>query len=91
MKRRDNIKEAIPSFEEYLKLLQLTPVILGKIRDMKAMDSLLRIFFSNFTIEPVQNGTFKGSKVVYKLNEPWAGFVNSENFVHGAGQASSTL
>jgi hypothetical protein len=90
IKRRDNIKEAIPSFEEYLKLLETTPVILGKIRDMKVMDSLLRIFFSNFTIEPVQNGTFKGSKVVYKLNEPWAGFVDSENFVLGAGRGTLT-
>ncbi len=91
VKRRDNIKEAIPSFEEYLKLLQLAPVILGKIRDMKAMDSLLRIFFSNFTIQPVQNGTFKGSKVAYKLNEPWNGFVENNDFVLGAGEETLTL
>lgn len=90
MKRRDNIKAAIPTFEEYLKLLEMTPVILGKIRDMKAMDSLLRIFFSNFTIEPVQDGTFKGSKVAYKLNEPWKGFVENGNFVRGAGWGTLT-
>jgi DNA invertase Pin-like site-specific DNA recombinase len=48
--QKDNIKAAIPTFEEYLKLLQSTPVALGKIRDMKTMDALLRIFFSNFTI-----------------------------------------
>ena len=89
-KQKDNIKAAIPTFEEYLKLLETTPVILGKIRDMKAMDSLLRIFFSNFTIEPVQKGTFKGSRVVYKLNEPWKGFVDSGNFVRGAGQGTLT-
>ncbi len=35
-------------------------------------------------LEPVQKGTFKGSKVVYKLNEPWKGFVDSVNFVRGA-------
>ena len=89
-KRRDNIKNAIPTFEEYLKLLKLTPVILGKIRDMKAMDSLLRIFFSNFTIMPATKGTFKGSTVAYKLNEPWEGFVESGNFVLGAGQGTLT-
>src|SRR5690606_33268533 len=55
-KQRDNIKSAIPTFEEYLKLLETTPVILGKIRDMKVMDALLRIFFSNFTITPSKDG-----------------------------------
>lgn len=85
MKQRDNIKAAIPTFEEYLKLLQSTPVALGKIRDMETMDALLRIFFSNFTILPAIKGSFKGSTVSYKLNEPWEGFVNANDFVLGAG------
>lgn len=88
---RKQVDDAIPTFEDYLKLLKLTPVILGKIRDMKAMDELLRIFFSNFTITPVQDGTFKGSKVTYKLNEPWDGFVNDDDFVDGAGEETLTL
>ena len=78
------MKSAIPSFEEYLKLLESTPVILNKIRDMKTMDALLRIFFSNFTIHPVKDGTFKGSKVTYILNEPWEGFTDNGDFVLGA-------
>lgn len=86
---RKQVNDAIPTFEDYLKLLKLTPVILSKIRDMKAMDELLRTFFSNFTITPVQEGTFKGSKVTYKLNEPWDGFVNDDDFVNGA--ASRTI
>lgn len=90
-KQRDNIKNAIPTFEEYLKLLKLAPVILGKIRDMKVMNLLLRIFFSNFTITPATKGTFKGSTVTYKLNEPWKGFVDSGNFVRGAGKGTLTL
>lgn len=89
--QRKLVDDAIPTFEDYLKLLKLTPVILSKIRDMKAMDELLRIFFSNFTISPVQNGTFKGSKVTYKLNEPWDGFVDDDNFVSGAGEETLTL
>lgn len=48
------------------------------------MDALLRIFFSNFTIHPVEEGKFKGSSVTYKLNEPWNGFVNANDFVSGA-------
>lgn len=91
MKQRDNIQAAIPTFEEYLKLLQSTPVALGKICDMKTMDALLRIFFSNFTIHPAAKGTFKGSTVTYKLNEPWEGFVNANDFVLGAGEETQTL
>lgn len=84
LKQRDNIKNAIPTFEEYLKLLETTPVVLSKIRDMKEMDALLRIFFSNFTITPGDNGFRKGSKVTIKLNEPWEGFVVANDFVRGA-------
>lgn len=83
-RQRDNIKGAIPTFEEYLKLLKTTPVILGRIRDMKAMDQLLRIFFSNFTIVPGEKDFRKGSTVTYKLNEPYEGFVKSNDFVLGA-------
>ena len=84
-KRRESIKDSIPTFEEYLKLFESTPVILGKIRDMKVMDTFLRIFFSNFTITATNGDFRKGSKVSYKLNEPWAGFVENGNFVLGAG------
>ena len=87
---KQRIKSAIPSFEEYLKLLESTPVILSKIRDMKTMDTFLRIFFSNFTIYPIKDGTFKGSKVTYKLNEPWQGFIDDDDFVRGAGQGTLT-
>lgn len=84
LRKRDDIKTAIPNFEEYLKLLQSTPVVLGKIRDMKTMDTLLRIFFSNFTIIPAVKGSFRGSKVLYELKEPWKGFVDTNDFVRGA-------
>lgn len=90
IKNRDRIKGSIPTFEEYLKLLETTPAILGKIRDMKAMDALLRSFFSNFTITPITDGSFKGSSVSYKLNEPWKGFVENGDFVLGAGKETLT-
>lgn len=85
IRQKEKIKAVIPTFEEYLKLLESTPVILGKIREMKTMDALLRIFFSNFTIMPAAKGSFKGSIVTYKLNEPWRGFVDANDFVRGAG------
>ena len=82
---QNDMKNSLPEFEEYLKLLESTPEILGKIRDMKVMDALLRIFFSNFTIIPKTDGKFKGSEVSYELKEPWKGFVESGDFVCGAG------
>jgi len=84
-RNRENIYSSIPSFEEYLKLLSTAPVILGKIRDMDAMDALLRVFFSNFTIHPISKGTFKGATVSYELKEPWKGFIENGDFVSGAG------
>jgi DNA invertase Pin-like site-specific DNA recombinase len=87
---RDSVKDSIPTYEQYLKLFESTPVILGKIRDMKAMDALLRIFFSNFTITATNGDFRKGSKVSYKLNEPYNGFIESGDFVLGAGQGTLT-
>lgn len=91
LQQRNGVKSSIPTFEEYLKLFESTPVILGKIQDMKAMDSLLRIFFSNFTITADENDFKQGSKVSYKLNEPYEGFVKSNDFVLGAGTGTLTL
>lgn len=84
-KSRASIKGSIPTFEEYLKLLETTPVILGKIRDMETMDALIKIFFSNFTITPDKDSFRKGSKVVYELKEPYKGFLENGDFVRGAG------
>lgn len=84
LKQKNTIKSAIPTFEEYLKLLESTPDILGKIREMETMDTVLRIFFSNFTVTPISDVSFKGSIVTYKLNEPWEGFVDNNDFVRGA-------
>jgi hypothetical protein len=51
---------------------------------MSELDELLKMFFSNFIIEPIKKDTFKESKVSYKLNEPWKGFIESNDFVCGA-------
>ena len=82
--KRNRSKESIATYEEYLKLMESTPVILTKIKDMEVMDKLLRIFFSNFTIEPLDDKFKQGSKVTYNLKEPWAGFLLDEKLVHGA-------
>ena len=81
----DGLKSEKISYTEYLKLHESISVIFENSPKMEDLDSLLKIFFSNFIIIPVKPGTFKGSKVTYKLNEPYEEFVNSNNFVCGAG------
>lgn len=81
---RKQTKDSLPTFEKYLKLLETNLVILNKIRDMKTMDSLLRIFFLNFTIMPGEESFKQGSQVTYKFYEPWDGFIKLNKFVCGA-------
>lgn len=82
---RQRLPDSIPTYEKYLKLFNATSDILGKIRDMKQMDALIRIFFSNFYISNDSGSFRKGSKVVSNLKEPWSGFLKDDNFVRGAG------
>jgi len=83
-KKREEIFSKVPTYKEYLKLFESVPVILGKIKDMRAMNTLLRNFFSNFTIHPAKKGSFQGATVSYELKEPWKGFVENGDFVCGA-------
>lgn len=88
--QRRLLKDSLITFDEYLKLFEFFPVIFEKLDDMSELDQLLKIFFSNFIIEPIKKDTFKGSKVSYKLNEPWKGFIESNDFVCGAGKETLT-
>ena len=81
----DDLKSEKISYEEYLKLFESISVIFEKSPKMADTDAILKIFFSNFLITPTKSGTFKGSEVAYKLNEPYEEFVKNDNFVCGAG------
>ena len=83
-------KEVILNYEEYLKLFRAIPVILSNVRYMKVMDELLRFFFLNFTIHPYNNTFRKGSNATCNIKEPFAGFLNHDNFVNGAGDGTLT-
>lgn len=61
----------------------VSSVILGKIRDVGAMDTLLYIFCSDFTIKADDGKFDKGSKKSYKLNEPYNGFIENSDFILG--------
>lgn len=80
---RNDVKESIFTYEKYLELFKNTSVILGKMHDMEAMDTVLRKFFSNFTIKDLGRGAEQRYEITYKLNEPWDGFIKSGNFVRG--------
>lgn len=82
--RREAQKEVILNFEEYLKLFRAIPVIFSNVRYMSIMDELLRFFYLNFTIHPINGKFLKGSEVTYTLKEPWIGLLNDDKFVNGA-------
>lgn len=46
-------------------------------------DSVVRVFFSNFTVTADSFEIKRGYDITHKLNEPFAGFVKSDNFVRG--------
>lgn len=75
---RQAVKDALPTYKKYLELFENTSVFLIDEEDGEQKDSVVRLFFSNFVIND-------RSVSVAKLNEPWDGFVKSNNFVRGRG------
>lgn len=73
--RRD-AKASLPTFEKYLELFNNTSDVLLNEEDAELKDSLIQVFFSNFTItDRVVSGA--------TLKEPWAGFLKNDDFVRG--------
>ena len=85
------VKDSIMTYKEYLELFKSIPVILTEMRDMEAMDKILRKFFSNLTIKDLGRGQEQRYEIDYKLNEPWDGFVKNNNFDHGRGERTRTF
>ena len=84
-------KGSIVEYEEYLKLFENVSVILSDMHDMKAMDLVLRKFFSNFTITDQGKQSQQRYKISYYLNEPWLGFIENDKFVYGRGERTQTF
>lgn len=78
-------KDAILSYDEYLELFKFISVELPKSQNQELLDSILRIFFSNYTVKRTGTGKQQRYEIVHKLNEPWDGFIKSNDFVHGRG------
>jgi DNA invertase Pin-like site-specific DNA recombinase len=82
--RRREATEALPTFKKYLELIANVSDVLLNEEDSDLKDSVVKVFFSNFTITD-------RSVSDAKLNEPWAGFVKSNNFVNGRGERTRTF
>jgi len=59
---------------------------LSKTHDMGVLDENLKKFFSNFIVKQWGVGKKQSSEVTLELNEPFAGFIKSNNFVNGRGE-----
>lgn len=84
-KQRTDLKQSIFTYEEYLELFGSIGVILRSTQDMNKLDQTLRKFFSNFTVKATGSGNQQRCDITVKLNEPFAGFVETGNFDHGRG------
>jgi hypothetical protein len=58
LKQKGLLKDSLISFDEYLKLFNSIPLIFENLNDINVLEQLLKIFFSNFTIETAEKGTF---------------------------------
>lgn len=85
VKTRKDLKQSILAYSEYLELFKNIGVTLTKTHDMGVLDENLKKFFSNFTVKQWGVGKKQRSEVTFNLNEPFAGFIKSGNFVRGRG------
>ena len=76
-------KDAILSYDEYLELFKFISVELPKTQNIELLDNVLRIFFSNYTVKRTGTGKQQRYEITHKLNEPWYGFIKSNDFDHG--------
>lgn len=85
VKARKDLKQSILDYSEYLELFENIGVTLSKTHDMGLLDENIKKFFSNFTVKQWGIGKQQRSEVTFNLNEPFAGFIKSNNFVDGRG------
>lgn len=82
---RKEAREALPTYEKYLELMHNVSDVLLNEEESELKDSVVRVFFSNFTVTADSFEYKRGYDITHKLKEPWYGFLKSNNFVHGRG------
>lgn len=89
--RKDIAKNmgAIKTYEEYLKLFKNTADLLRSTSGLGLSDSIIRIFFSNLTVEGVPYGKTGKQKqwsvIDHCLHEPFDDFVKNGDFMSWSG------
>jgi DNA invertase Pin-like site-specific DNA recombinase len=89
--RKSEMKSVVMTYEKYLKLFENIGVIMSEMQNMELLDQVIKKFFSNFTIKQLGRGKEQRWDITYKLKEPWQGFLESNNFVHGRGERAQTF
>lgn len=95
MVAREQLSTSILTYEKYLELFgsigEILEVAVNKSVNMDALDSILRKFFSNLTLKAEGDKVLQWYVSDYKLKEPWLGFLNREQVVHGRGERTRTF
>jgi hypothetical protein len=90
-KKRAAAKHSVVTYKECFELLKNVSVKLRETHDIPLLDQILRKFFSNFTVKLSGIGKKQRCEITHILNEPFAGFVKSDNFDGGRGERTQTF
>ena len=87
------LKNAIPTYEKYLELFDNVAKLLRRTQSISTMNKILQKFFLNLALEgefvPPKMVNTRWKVVSTKLKEPYAGFLKSQDFVHGRDEQRS--
>jgi site-specific DNA recombinase len=86
---QERLKTVIPTYEKYLELFDNVAVLLRSTKSSTVMNKILEKFISNLVVEgelvPPKNVITRWKVVDIKLKEPYAEFLQSQNFELGRG------
>lgn len=91
MNDRTSLKVAHKSYPEYLELFEKVAILQRSPISIQALDRIGRIFFSNLIVHAIEQDKKQGYEIEYKLKEPFAGFLKSNDFVCGRGERTRTF
>lgn len=91
---QERLKTVIPNYEKYLELFDNVAVLLRSTKSITVFNKILEKFISNLVVEGEfvlpKNKITRWKVVDIKLKEPYAEFLQSQNFEHGRGERTRT-
>lgn len=92
---QDRLKTVIPTYEKYLELFDNVADLLRSTNSITVFNKILEKFISNLVVEgefvPPKNKITRWKVVDIKLKEPYAEFLQSQNFELGRGERTQTF